>query len=58
MDEMFYNCRKIKKLDLSHLDLGYLNNSQNMFGNCYELKEIIFNNNSVTYNLVQMDLMF
>jgi len=49
---------KVKKIKLSNFNLENLNNSEYMFGECYNLKEIIFNNNTRTNNLKKMDSMF
>jgi surface protein len=37
---MFYNCKNIKKIDLSSFDIKNNTNIKNMFLNCDNLKEI------------------
>ena len=48
----------IEFLDLSSFNLENLKKSIGMFANCHNLKEIIFNNNTLTKNLETMELMF
>ena len=55
---MFYNCVSLAYLDLSDFNLENLKNSTLMFAFCFNLKEINFNNNTITKNLEFMIAMF
>ena len=55
---MFYYCRSLAYLDLSYFNLENLKKSNSMFYGCDKLKEIIFNDNTITKNLEDMESMF
>ena len=51
MDNMFYINEKLTSLDLSFFEFDNLENAESMFGFCYSLKKINFNENTRTKNL-------
>ena len=55
---MFYYCVELKSLDLSNFNLDNVISTQSMFKSCSSLKEIKFNDNTLTKNLENMNSMF
>ena len=58
MDYMFYHCEKITNIDITSFNLENLKNATSMFEGCFALKNIKFNDNTLTKNLEDMNKMF
>ena len=54
---LFYDCKKIKKLDLSNFHTKYIYNMSNMFAGCNSLSSINLSN-VYTHNVIDMSCMF
>ena len=54
---MFFNCEKIKSINLSSFNMEEVTNMNHMFGRCYYVKEIELNNCN-TKNVTDMSYMF
>ena len=58
MKSMFENCNELEYLDLSNFKTSKVTNMENMFNQCYEIKEIKGINNFNTNNVTNMRCMF
>ena len=58
MDHIFFRCESLIYLDISGFNLENLKNSYAMFADCIKLKDIKFNNSTLTKNLETMEGMF
>ena len=58
MEFMFYSCGELTELDLSGVNLENLINAEYMFYDNSYLKNIKFNNSTITNNLQKMNHMF
>ena len=58
MEKMFYNCDKLKSLDLSSVDTSQVENMKNLFANCKALTSLKIDTNFNTKNVKNFGYMF